>query len=180
MKNIPRSPFARTGLAAAAAAAIVLAAAPAEAFEFDTGNPDLTVRWDNTPRFNLGMRTEQRDDLIGNNQLYDEGTYSFDRGDVVAARVDWFSELDVVYQKRYGARVSAQAWYDGAYGNYGRSNPRFAAIASYPDNRYSDYTRDLYRGADAEFLDAFVFGRFDLGDVPLTVKLGRHSLYWGE
>ena len=180
MNTSHRLPFARTGLAAAAAAAAVLAAAPAQAFEFDTGNPELTVRWDNTPRLNLGMRAEQRDDLIGNNQLYDEGTYSFDRGDLVAARIDWFSELDVIYQKRFGGRVSAQAWYDGAYGSYGRSNPRFASIASYPGNRYSDYTRDLYRGADFEFLDAFVFGRFDLGEVPLTVKLGRHSLYWGE
>ena len=76
--------------------------------------------------------------------------------------------------------VSAQAGYDGAYGSYGRSNPKFASIASYVGNRFTDYTRDLYRGPDAEFLDAFVFGRFDLGEVPLTVKLGRHSLYWGE
>ncbi len=180
MNSTHRFAFAPTGLAAAAAAALVLAAAPAQAFEFDTGNPELTVRWDNTPRVNLGMRTEQRDNLIGNNQLYDEGTYSFDRGDLVAARLDWFSELDVIWQKRFGARVSAQAWYDGAYGSYGRSNPKFASIASYVGNRFTDYTRDLYRGPDAEFLDAFVFGRFDLGEVPLTVKLGRHSLYWGE
>ena len=25
-----------------------------------------------------------------------------------------------------------------------------------------------------------MFGRFDLGDTPLTVKLGRHTQYWGE
>ena len=152
----------------------------AQAMDIDTGNENLTVRWDNTPRVNLGWRVEQRNDLIGNNQLYDEGTYSFDRGDLVAGRLDWFSELDVVYQKRFGGRVSAQLWYDGAYGSYGRSNPKFAPIASYVNNRYTDYTRDLYRGPDAEILDAFVFGRFDLGEVPLTVKAGRHTLYWGE
>jgi hypothetical protein len=138
------------------------------------------VRWDNTARVNLGMRTEKRNDLIGNNQLYDEGTYSFDRGDLVTGRVDWFTELDISYQKRFGGRISAQAWYDAAYGTDGRSNPLFAPIASYADNKYTDYTRDLYRGFDAEFLDAFVFGRFDLGETPLTVKLGRHTLYWGE
>jgi hypothetical protein len=180
MNKLRRHYFARTGLAAAAATAFVLAAAPATALEFDTGNPDLSVRWDNTPRVNLGWRVEKRNDLIGNNQLYDEGTYSFDRGDLVAGRLDWFTELDVSFEKRFGGRVSAQLWYDGAYGTYGRSNPKFAPIASYAGNRYTDYTRDLYRGPDAEFLDAFVFGRFDLGDVPLTVKLGRHSLYWGE
>ena len=108
---------------AVAALACAIGAGSAQAFEFDTGNPDLTVRWDNTARVNLGMRTEKRDDLIGNNQLVDEGTYSFDRGDLVAGRLDWFSELDVAFQKRYGARISAQAWYDGAYGTYGRSNP---------------------------------------------------------
>ena len=89
--NTPhRLPFTRTGLAtaAAAAAAALLAAAPAQAFEFDTGNPDLTVRWDNTPRVNLGWRVDKRDELIGNNQLYDEGTYSFDHGDLVAGRLD--------------------------------------------------------------------------------------------
>ena len=170
----------RSSSFAAAALACALGAGTAQAFELDTGNPDLTVRWDNTPRVNLGMRTEKRNDLIGNNQLYDEGTYSFDRGDLVAGRLDWFSELDVAFQKRYGARISAQAWYDGAYGTYGRSNPAFAGIASYVDNKFSDYTRDLYRGPDAEFLDAFVYGRFDLGETPLTVKLGRHTLYWGE
>ena len=170
----------RSSSFAAAALACALGAGTTQAFELDTGNPDLTVRWDNTARVNLGMRTEKRNDLIGNNQLYDEGTYSFDRGDLVAGRLDWFSELDVAFQKRYGARISAQAWYDGAYGTYGRSNPAFAGIASYVDNKFSDYTRDLYRGPDAEFLDAFVYGRFDLGETPLTVKLGRHTLYWGE
>ena len=187
MKTIRSSSFAsprraahRVTALAVAALACTLGAGSAQAFEFDTGNPDLSVRWDNTPRVNLGMRTEKRNDLIGNNQLYDEGTYSFDRGDVVAARIDWFSELDIAFQKRYGARISAQAWYDGAYGTYGRSNPAFAGIASYVDNQFSDYTRDLYRGPDAEFLDAFVYGRFDLGETPLTVKLGRHTLYWGE
>lgn len=173
-------PLHRRSAIAAAALAGAIGATPAQAFEFDTGNPDLTVRWDNTPRVNLGWRVEQRNDLIGNNQFYDEGTYSFDKGDLVAGRLDWFTELDVSYQKRFGGRISAQAWYDAAYGNEGRSNPIYAPIASYVNNRYTDYTRDLYRGADAEFLDAFVFGRFDLGEVPLTVKLGRHTLYWGE
>jgi hypothetical protein len=169
----------RLAVAVAAACAGLLSGS-ALAFEFDTGNDDLSVRWDNTPRVNLGWRVEGRNDLIGNNQLYDEGDYSFDRGDMVAARIDWFTELDVTYQKRYGGRVSAQLWYDAAYGTYGRSNPRFASIASYVNNLYTDYTRDLYRGPDAEFLDAFVFGRFDLGDVPLTIKAGRLSQYWGE
>ncbi len=53
-------------------------------------------------------------------------------------------------------------------------------IPSYIGKQYSDYTSRLYRGGTGELLDAFVFGRFDLGEVPTTVKLGRHTLYWGE
>jgi hypothetical protein len=176
-----RTPHRVTAIALAALACAV-GADSAQAFEIDTGNPDLTVRWDNTPRINLGMRTEKRNDLIGNTAIADEGTYSFDRGDLVTGRLDWFTELDISFQKRFGGRISAQAWYDGAYGTYGRSNPNqpLASIPSYVDNQFTDYTRDLYRGPDGEFLDAFVYGRFDLGEVPLTVKLGRHSLYWGE
>lgn len=33
---------------------------------------------------------------------------------------------------------------------------------------------------DAEVLDAFVFGNFLLGEIPLSLKFGRHTLYWGE
>jgi hypothetical protein len=35
-------------------------------------------------------------------------------------------------------------------------------------------------GRKAELLDAFVFGKFQLGDKPATVRLGRHTLLWGE
>jgi hypothetical protein len=168
--------LARTSIALAAA----LAACGAWGLEIDTGNTDLALRWDNTVRLNYAQRVEQRDDKIGNSALADEGTYSFDRGDSVAERVDLLSEFDLVYKKRYGLRVSATGWYDGAYGDSSKSNPLFAAIPSYVGHRYSDTTRRLYQGASGEFLDAFVFGGVDLGTVPVQAKLGRHTVYWGE
>ena len=76
------------------------------------------------------MRVEGRDSKIGNSALSDEGTYSFDKGDMVAKRFDLLSEFDVVYKKRYGARVSGTAWYDGAYGDTSRSNPNAPLPAS--------------------------------------------------
>lgn len=163
-------------------AVAVLCGGGAAALEIDTGNPDLSLRWDNTPRVNLAWRVEGRDPMIGNSAVSDEGDYSFNKGAMVAKRVDLLSELDVVYQKRFGARLSGTAWYDGAYGNASRSNPNapLSQIPSYVNNQYSDYTKRLYRGASGELLDAFVFGRFDLGNVPASVKLGRHTLYWGE
>ncbi len=92
---------------AVAIGAIVAAAGPAQAFEIETGNPDWSVRWDNTFRYNLGWRVESRDQAIGNSIIADEGTYSFDKGDIVQNRLDLLTELDVVYKRMMGFRVSA-------------------------------------------------------------------------
>ncbi|HET9025083.1 MAG TPA: DUF1302 domain-containing protein [Burkholderiaceae bacterium] len=169
-------------MAAAVATACAGFGAPALALEFDTGNPDLTVRWDNTVRGNYAVRVESRDNKIGNSALADEGTWSFDRGDAVASRIDLLSELDVVYRKRFGARISAAAWYDAAYGDESRTNPNlpFRNIPSYVNRQYSDYTQRLYQGPSGEILDAFVFAGFEVAEAPTQVKLGRHSIYWGE
>ena len=171
--------FAPRALPIAVAAALLLSAAGAQAFEFDTGNPDLSLRWDNTIRYNLAGRVEGRDSKIGNSPLSDEGTYSFDRGDVVANRLDLLSEFDLVWKKRYGFRVSGAGWYDDAYGNKGARNPAIP-FPSYVGNNYSPLVKRLYHGPSGEVLDAFVFGGFDFGNVPVNAKAGRHTLYWGE
>ena len=119
--------FVRSRLASAAV--LALAAGGAQAMEIETSVPDLTVRWDNTVRVNLGARVEGRDSKIGNTAIADEGTYSFDKGDFVAQRIDLLSELDVVWQKRYGVRVSGAGWYDAAYGDKSKSNGSDGAAA---------------------------------------------------
>ncbi|HEX4233358.1 MAG TPA: DUF1302 domain-containing protein [Caldimonas sp.] len=166
----------------AAAAICALLAGTAHAFEIKSDNPDVSMRWDNTIRANLGMRVESRDNKIGNSILADEGDYSFNNGDLVAERLDLLSEFDIVYKKRFGARVSGAAWYDGAYSGQSHSNPNppLANLPSYINNQYSGTTRRLYEGPSAELLDGFVFGGVDLGDVPVNFKLGRHTNYWGE
>jgi hypothetical protein len=166
----------------AVAAVLALSAGAGQAIEIATGNPDLTVRWDNSVRLNLATRVEARDSKIGNSALSDEGTYSFDKGDMVAQRFDLLSEFDVVYKKRFGARVSATAWYDGAYSGTSTSNPNapLTNIPSYIGKQYSSTVKRLYRGGTGEIMDAFVFGGVDLGDIPVQAKLGRHTVYWGE
>jgi hypothetical protein len=176
----PARAFAPSSFAAVAAS--VLLVGGAQALEIDTGNTDLAVRWDNTVRLNLAQRVESRDPKIGNTAIADEGTYSFDNGDLVAERFDLLSEFDVVYKKRFGGRLSGAAWYDGAYTGTSHSNPNppLVAIPSYIGNQYSSTTKRLYRGGSGEILDAFVFGGVDIGDVPVQAKLGRHTVYWGE
>ena len=168
--------------ATAAAVALVTLSPGVRAFEFDTGNPDLSVRWDNTLRYNYANRVEERDSKIGNSAVSDEGTYSFNKGATVSNRLDLLSEFDLTYKKRYGLRVSAAGWYDDAYGSVSQTNPRppLSNIPSYVNKRYSNYTQRYYHGPSGEVLDAFLFGGVDIGEVPVNAKLGRHSLYWGE
>jgi hypothetical protein len=165
------------------AAALALALPGAvPAMEIDTGNTDFQVRFDNTLRANYGVRVESRDSKIGNSVLSDEGDYRFDKGDSVAQRVDWLSEFDLVYRKRYGVRVSGAGWFDLAYSGQSKTNPNppFTNIPSYVGQQYSSTTRRFYEGPSAELLDAFVFAGFDVGNVPVQAKLGQHTLYWGE
>jgi hypothetical protein len=178
----PRRNGGRITAVAAAVALLAFSAGTAQAFEIDSGNPDVAIRWDNTVRYNYAVRTEARDSKIGNSALSDEGDYSFDKGDAVAKRLDLLSELDVVYKKRFGFRVSGAGWYDGAYGDTSRSNPNppLNGIPSYVGNKYSPLVKRLYHGASGEIMDAFVFGGGDIGDVPVQGKAGRHTLYWGE
>jgi hypothetical protein len=185
-----------------AVASILAVAGSAHAFEVPIGDPDWSVRWDNTVRYNIGWRVESRDPAIGNSPIADEGTYSFDKGDIVQNRLDLLSELDVVYKRMFGFRVSAAGWYDNAYdGHRPRGNPALVVpnlpasgpfpplrqalpnggqFVSYDNGEYSPYTERYYAGPSGEILDAFVFANFDLGNVATGVKAGRHTLYWGE
>lgn len=157
---------------------------PARAFTIDTGSPDFTLVWNNTLRYNWGMRMQGRDPLIADNAIFDQGDALFDRYDTIANRLDLLSEFDLVYRQRYGLRISAAAWYDNAYGDRGRSNPNAKGVdaspISYVDNEFTSYVKRYYAGPSGELLDAFVYGIFDVGDTVWNVKVGRHALIWGE
>jgi hypothetical protein len=96
--------------------------------------------------------------------------------------LDLLSEFDAVYQKSCGFRVSGSAWYDQAYDKLDNKN---VATSNHLENGQpalglSGTTKRYYLGPSAELLDAFVFGKIDLDGSPLNLKVGRHTLFWGE
>lgn len=158
----------------------------ANAFEVDAGD-DWSVRWDNTFKYNLMIRAQNPQ-----KEVYGTGTaqfltadpdFSFDSaGDVVSNRLDLLSELDVIWRDNFGFRVSAAAWYDHAYSKKGDQPDSMKSHWSNPSvdiGEWNDDAKDThYRGG--EILDAFAFANFDVGDVAGNVRVGRHSLYWGQ
>jgi hypothetical protein len=168
----------------AALAAILAVARPAAAFDSDFGGSDFHVRWDNTLRGNMGIRTTSPDATIGGNPAFTAGEYSFAQGGLTTSRLDILSEFDAAYAEQFGFRTSFAGWYDAAYQDHKiQISPTLAAggvPTGYANGGFSDYLLHYYRGPWGEFLDAFGWGRFDAGGIPITVKVGRHSIYWGE
>ncbi|WP_201747129.1 DUF1302 family protein [Glaciimonas sp. PCH181] len=57
----------------------VAGAQGAHAFDIDLCNDDLQTRWDNTVRYNLGVRANTPDSRILNNLNYDESDGKFNK-----------------------------------------------------------------------------------------------------
>ncbi|WP_428422533.1 DUF1302 domain-containing protein [Methylibium sp.] len=153
-------------------------AGPAWAVEFDTGVQDLKLRWDNTVKYNASYRLKDPSATLTADTNLDDGDRNFRKG-LVSNRFDLLSEVDARYRD-VGVRLSGAAWYDTVYN---RSNdndsPLTANSQSVAYNEFTRATRNLH-GRRAEVLDAFVFGKLDVAGAPLTVRLGRHTLIYGE
>lgn len=149
----------------------------AQAFEFDTQS-DVKVRWDNTVRYSAARRLSGRSPALLSNINTDDGNRNFDIG-LISDRLDLLSELDVTY-KSVGLRLSGAAWYDALYNRANDNNsPATVNAFTVPSNAFTDATRKLH-GKQAEILDAFVFGNGRIGDMPASVRVGKHTLLWGE
>ncbi len=118
----------------------------------------------------------------------DDGNNNFDSGSLVSNRLTVLMDFDARWRD-YGLFVRGRAWYDQAYKdsstdldadgfrtyNSGTLYGGSADIGDFPPG-----TRDEH-GDRVEFLDAFVYGTFELpGDRLLDLRAGRQVVNWGE
>ena len=183
MPQTPTATNLRRRLLAIAIGSAFAAAGSAHAFEITTDNPDFALRWDNTIRYNLGMRMQAQDANILGNPNFDDGDRNFDQHSLVTNRFDLLSEFDLVYRRSLGLRVSAAAWGDAAYRQL--DNKSTATANTLVDGvpvagQLSPYTERYSKGPSGEVLDAFVFANGDVGNVPVNVKAGQHTVFWGD
>ncbi|SEO09333.1 Protein of unknown function [Duganella sp. CF517] len=146
--------------------------------ELDTGNPDIKMRWDNTFKYSAAARVRGQAPALLANINGDDGDRNLDKG-LISNRVDLFSEFDITY-KDFGARVTGAAWYDRVY-NQATDNgsPRTANGVGNSYNEFSRAARKVH-GRNGELLDAFVFGKGELGTIPASFRFGKYSSLWGE
>ena len=180
--NLPRRAVAQGNRALSMAVAAALALPmTAGAFEFDTGNEDLSIRLDNTVRLNVTSRVGDEDKAILANPNTDDGGRNFPQGSLFT-RVDLLTEFDLVWKRSLGFRVSAASWWDAGYSPV--DNTSVATSNNLKDGLpvlgLDEHTKRYAEGPSAEFLDAFAFAQFDIGNAPVNVKIGQTTVFWGE
>jgi len=141
-------------------------------------NGTLAIRWDNTLQYSAAVRLNARDNALVADPNADDGDRNFRRG-IISNRLDILSQLDLS-AGRFGVHASAAGWYDTVYHTRNdNDSPATFNPDSVPHDRFTRDVRDLH-GSDAELLDAFVHGAFDVGDNALSFRLGRQTTLWGE
>ncbi|GAA6146123.1 DUF1302 domain-containing protein [Thalassolituus maritimus] len=175
MKKAMISMFKKTPLALAMAGAVT----SVNAIEYNVG--ELNIQLANTLSYGIGWRLEERDrgqimtsngsvineNTYGSSYNYDDGTLNYGQGDIYTNVFKWSGDLEMSY-RNYGAFFRARAYYDHAIMD---QDTEFKPL--------NDETKDA-AGFGAELLDAFVWADYDINYVPVSVRLGRQVLSWGE
>ncbi|MCE7998920.1 MAG: DUF1302 domain-containing protein [Rhodobiaceae bacterium] len=98
----------------------------------------------------------------------DDSRLNFDRGDLTSGTVKMTNDIQANWENyKFFARVSS--FYDAVLGSgssYERSGIRKEA--------YPDAVRDI------DLLDFYVSGDFNVGELPLNVRIGKQVVNWGE
>lgn len=159
---------------------------PVSAVQFEAG--ELAGSLDNTLSYGATWRVQGRDrDVLGlasttlpNGSIppgglggrafsvnSDDGNLNYDKG-LVSNVVKLTSELALDHRSGFGAFVRGTAFYD--FENEDGDREKIDL---------SDDALDLV-GSDAKLLDAYLYGGFDAGEVPVNLRLGNQVVSWGE
>ncbi|HEX9625988.1 MAG TPA: DUF1302 domain-containing protein [Acidiferrobacterales bacterium] len=154
------------------AVAATLAAAPARAFEFSSPSGELRGSFDTTVSLGASWRLQDLDpELVGitnggtaRSVNEDDGNLNYEKKDTISAAVKVTHDISLDYQN-YGAFVRGTYFYDHA--------------AAHKKDEFGPQAEDRLI-SDADLLDAYVHGAFDIAGRNLSLRLGRQVVSWGE
>jgi len=152
-----------------------------EAVEFSFADDEIKGSFDTTLSYGQLWRVQGQDKTNDDVNIND-GNRNFDTG-LVSEVYKVTSDLEVSY-KNYGAFIRGSAFYDTRImdkrTDYSGSNNPSQPSQNFPNNDSFTYDTRHSAGRDAQILDAYVYGNWEVGDLPLTARLGRQVFNWGE
>ncbi len=108
----------------------------------------------------------------------DDGNINTSGWETISRVVKVTSEADISW-RNFGAFVRGSAFFDfWADGHLAEGTSRFGR-RPLKDALRGDDAQDAAR-SDFELLDAFVYSNFDLGPLPLSLRVGNQVVNWGE
>ncbi|WP_370280012.1 DUF1302 domain-containing protein [Pontibacterium sp.] len=160
---------------------------PVQAIEFSIG--EIEGSFDSQLSIGASWRVEDANPALispgnggtnpNNGPNNDDGNLNFAEGETYSKIFKGIHDLELRYQN-YGAFVRGKYWYDFELEDekrpHGHSANGFASNEPLSDDGFNDFAQ--FSGA--EILDAFVYGEFELGEMPLDLRLGRQVVSWGE
>ncbi|WP_422909776.1 DUF1302 domain-containing protein [Pseudomonas sp. MAC6] len=159
----------------------LLVAAHAQAVEFSFADDEISGSIDTTVSYGQLWRV-QGQDKTNNDINTNDGNRGFDTG-LVSEVFKITSDLEVTYQN-YGAFVRGTAFYDTQImdkrNDYYDTSLAYQPSQNYPkDDSFTRATRHK-AGRDAQILDAYLYGSWDVMDKPVTARIGKQVFNWGE
>ncbi|WP_374046614.1 DUF1302 domain-containing protein [uncultured Pseudomonas sp.] len=161
----------------------LLLVAQAQAVEFDFADNQVKGSLDSTLSYGAMWRVQGRDSSNVADINADDGNRNFDKG--LASQVfKLTSDLSASY-RNYGLFLRGTAYYDTQImdkrNDYlGTTDGVERPSQAFPQDDH--FTRDTRHvsGRKAELLDVYLSGDWDIAEHPLTGRVGRQVLNWGE
>lgn len=158
----------------------LLVAVQAQAVEFSFADNEVTGSIDTTVSYGQMWRVQGQDK--NNNDINsNDGNRNFDTG-LVSEVFKVTSDLEMSYQN-YGMFVRGTAFYDTQIMD--KRNDYLSAGSYQPSQNYPNDSSFTYEtrhkaGRDAQILDAYVYGNWDVAEMPVSGRLGKQVFNWGE
>ncbi|AYC33385.1 DUF1302 domain-containing protein [Pseudomonas cavernae] len=161
----------------------LLIASAVQAAEFSVADNQISGSLDTTLSYGAMWRVQGRDEDNIDDINTDDGNRNFDTG-LVSEVYKATSDLSAKYEN-YGLFMRGTAYYDTQIMDkrndyYNTTDGVVRPSQSFPqDDHFTEDTRHI-AGRKAELLDAYLYGNWDVGEQPLSAKVGKQVINWGE
>jgi len=125
-------------------------------------NPDNTTLWQGAGGYSANV---------------DNGNLNFDAGDSFSQLIKGSHELDIRYGNM-GVFVRGMYYYDFAMMNNDRAWTN--QLSGKVNDPCANREAKEQVCTDIRLLDAYVYGDFELGDMPFSIRVGQQVISWGE